>query len=44
MFLGQSRMIPDTLIIIGSGGLLAFMCKAIVNLKDATIKDGESFD
>lgn len=45
MFLGQFRMVPDTLIIVpGAGGLLLFMLKAIRNLKPATIKDGEAFE
>ncbi len=43
-FIGQIRMIPDTLIIVlGSGGLLLFMLKAIRYLKPVEVKDGQSF-
>ncbi len=42
--IGQTRMIPDLLIIIpGAGGLLLFMLKAIRNLKPVTVRAGESF-
>jgi len=41
--LGQIRILPDTLIIIGSGALLLFMIKAVTRLKSATIRSGESF-
>lgn len=41
MFLGQVRMIPDTLIIIGSGALLLFVVIGITKLKPSRIKDGE---
>lgn len=45
MFLGQFRMLPDTLIIVpGAGGLLLFMVKAITNLKPAAVKEGEAFE
>ena len=41
--LGNIRMIPDTLIIIGSGSFLLFMLKAIVNLKKVSIAPGDNF-
>jgi nitric oxide reductase subunit B len=41
--LGQTRMIPDTLIIIGSLGLLLFMLKAITKLKTVEVQSGEQF-
>lgn len=43
-FIGQTRLIPDTMIILGSGALLLFMIKAVTRLKPASIKGGESFD
>ncbi len=42
-FLGQTRIIPDFLIIIGSGALLLFMLKAIAKLKPVTVNSGEAF-
>jgi nitric oxide reductase subunit B len=42
-FLGQIRMIPDTLIILGSGALLLFILRAIIRLKPVEIKPGEDF-
>lgn len=42
-FLGQIRMIPDTLLIIGSGALLLFVLNAVTKLKPVEIKDGENF-
>lgn len=42
-FLGQVRMLPDTLIIAGAGLLLLFMLKALGNLKKATVADGQRF-
>lgn len=41
--IGNTRLIPDTMIIIGSGAFLLFMLKAIGNLKKVTIKPGDSF-
>lgn len=41
--LGQIRLIPDTLIIIGAGAMVLFMLKAILNLKPVTIHPGKSF-
>jgi nitric oxide reductase subunit B len=41
--IGQTRMLPDTLIIIGSGALLLFMIKAITKIKPVEIKSGEKF-
>ena len=43
LFLGQVRMIPDTLIIIGAGALVLFMFKAMQNLKPVTIHPGKPF-
>jgi nitric oxide reductase subunit B len=42
-FLGQTRMIPDFMIIIGSAALLLFMVKAITRLKPVTVASGEVF-
>lgn len=42
-FLGQVRMIPDTLIIIGAGALLIFVGIAITKLKPIKIQQGERF-
>ena len=42
-FLGQWRMVPDTLIIIGAVALFLFMAKAMVNLKKVQIQSGENF-
>ncbi len=41
--LGQVRLLPDTLIIIGALALLLFMIKAIANLRPATVADGQAF-
>ncbi|MEE8432731.1 MAG: cbb3-type cytochrome c oxidase subunit I [Candidatus Desulfatibia sp.] len=41
--IGQTRMLPDFLIITGSGALLLFMLKAIRHIKPVTIKPGEKF-
>ena len=38
--LGQTRLVPDTLIIIGSIGLLLFMINAMRHLKPVTIESG----
>ena len=42
-FLGQIRLIPDTLIIIGAVSLLIFMVKAMGHLKPVTIETGAPF-
>lgn len=41
--LGQIRILPDTLIIIGAGALLLFMVLAIFNLKRVEVKSGATF-
>jgi nitric oxide reductase subunit B len=41
--LGQTRILPDFLIIIGSGALLLFMLKAVTKIKPVEIKSGEKF-
>ncbi len=42
--IGQTRMIPDLLIIIpGAGGLLLFMLKAMTKLKPVEVKSGQEF-
>lgn len=41
--LGNIRLLPDTLIILGSLALLLFMLKAIFNLKPPRIRSGQSF-
>lgn len=41
--LGQWRIVPDTLIIIGAGALFLFMLKAMLNLKKPVVQSGESF-
>lgn len=41
--IGQTRMLPDTMIIVGAGCLLLFMLKAMANLKPVTVKAGEVF-
>jgi len=41
--LGNTRMVPDVMIIIGSGAFLLFMLKAMGNLKKVTIGSGEPF-
>lgn len=41
--LGNIRMVPDTLIIIGAGAFLLFMLKAIRHLKKVTVGSGETF-
>jgi anaerobic nitric oxide reductase flavorubredoxin len=38
-----TRLIPDTLIIIGAVGLMLFMLKAMINLKPVTIQSGKAF-
>lgn len=42
-FLGQWRMVPDTLIIIGAVALFLFMLKVMVNLKKPEIQSGQTF-
>jgi len=42
-FLGQLRILPDSLIILGSATLLLFMLKAITRLKPVTVQSGETF-
>jgi len=42
--IGKSRLVPDTLIIIGAVSLLLFMVKAIFKLKPVTVKSGEQFE
>ena len=42
-FLGQIRLIPDTLIILGAVSLLIFMIKAMPHLKPATIAAGAAY-
>jgi nitric oxide reductase subunit B len=42
-FLGQIRLIPDTLIIIGALALLIFMIKAITRLKPVKIEAGATY-
>jgi len=43
--IGQTRMLPDFLIILpGAGGLLLFMLKAIFKLKPVEVQSGESFE
>jgi nitric oxide reductase subunit B len=41
--LGQLRLLPDTIFIIGALGLLAFMLKAVRKLKPVEVRSGESF-
>jgi len=41
--IGQTRMIPDILIIIGAGSLFLFMLKAITRLKPVTVEPGQPF-
>lgn len=42
--IGQTRMIPDFMIILpGAGGLLLFMLKAITRLKPVEVQSGEKF-
>ncbi len=41
--LGQTRLVPDTLIIIGAIALLLFMIKAMRFLKPVTIESGTAF-
>jgi nitric oxide reductase subunit B len=43
-FIGQWRLIPDTIIIAGCTALLAFVTKAVVNLKPATIGEDVAID
>ncbi len=43
--LGQVRMLPDLMIIVlGSGGLLLFVLKAMTKLKPAEVLPGQKFD
>ncbi len=42
-FFGQVRILPDFMIIIGSGALLLFMLKAITKLKPVEISSGDTF-
>jgi len=42
-FLGEARIVPDFLIILGSLCLLLFMLKAILRLKPATVPSGGVF-
>lgn len=42
-FLGQVRMVPDTLLIIGSAALLLFVLNAVIHLKPVQVKEGEQF-
>jgi len=42
-FIGQIRVLPDLLIIIGAGALLLFMLKAITKLKPVEVQSGDSF-
>lgn len=41
--LGWIRLIPDTLIVIGSAALALFMLKAVLRLKPVEIQEGEAF-
>ncbi len=41
--IGTTRMVPDFMIIIGSGAFLIFMLKAMGHLKKATIHTGDAF-
>lgn len=43
-FLGQWRIVPDTLIIIGAVALFFFMAKAMINLKPVKVASGAEFD
>jgi len=40
---GNIRLLPDTLIILGSLALLLFMLKAMFNLKPTDIRSGQPF-
>jgi nitric oxide reductase subunit B len=42
-FLGQIRIVPDSLIILGSAALLLFMLKAMLKLKPVEVQSGENF-
>jgi len=42
-FLGQWRIVPDTLIIIGALALFLFMAKAMVSLKRVQVQSGSDF-
>lgn len=42
-FLGEARLVGDTLIIIGAVALLIFMIKAMRHLKEVTIASGEMY-
>lgn len=41
--IGQTRLVPDIMIIIGAGALLLFVLKAITKLKRVEIQPGEKF-
>jgi nitric oxide reductase subunit B len=41
--IGQTRMLPDTMIIIGAVALLLFMLKAITKLKPVEVQSGDTF-
>jgi hypothetical protein len=41
--LGNTRIVPDTLIIIGAIALLLFMIKAMRHLKPVTIESGTAY-
>lgn len=41
--LGQIRLLPDMLIVLGSTTLLLFVVKAVLGLKPVAVKEGESF-
>jgi nitric oxide reductase subunit B len=41
--LGQIRLVPDTLIILGAGSLFLFMLKASTRLKPVGLKSGDNF-
>lgn len=41
--IGQTRMLPDFMIIIGAVALLLFMLKAITNLKPVKVQPGDTF-
>ncbi len=43
VMLGQARMVPDTLIILGAGALFLFVTQALWKLKKPEIAQGENF-
>jgi nitric oxide reductase subunit B len=43
-FIGQWRLLPDTLIILGCTALLLFVARAVLNLKPATIPEDETIE